>query len=82
VLAVDAGGVQETVINGTTGVLVPKEGGAVAMAEAMRETDWTAFDSARIREHAQTFSEDRFKERLVEHVAKLAPGISRTGPAT
>jgi glycosyltransferase involved in cell wall biosynthesis len=69
VVAVDAGGVQETVVPGVTGILVePDDPGA--LASALTDTDFEAFSSERIRENALRFSPDRFKERLLQAVAE------------
>jgi glycosyltransferase involved in cell wall biosynthesis len=68
VLAVDAGGARETVINGETGVLVPPDD-PDALAEALREVDFDAFAPTRIREHAKSFSADKFREKFNREVA-------------
>jgi glycosyltransferase involved in cell wall biosynthesis len=67
VVAIDAGGVQETVIPGETGVLV-EPGDVDALAAALSRTDFEAFSSARIRDNALRFAPDRFKERLYREV--------------
>lgn len=69
VVAVDAGGVQETVIAGETGVLVPEDD-VEAMAEALAHTDFTRFDSARVRENAERFSREAFQERFADEVRR------------
>ena len=46
VVAVDAGGTRETVIDGETGVLVP-DGDPNTFAEALAEVDFAAFSAAR-----------------------------------
>jgi glycosyltransferase involved in cell wall biosynthesis len=63
VLAADAGGAQETVLPGETGVLVPP-GDVDAMAEALRYTDFSRFDQERIAANAGRFSRDRFRAEL------------------
>jgi glycosyltransferase involved in cell wall biosynthesis len=70
VVGFDAGGLQETVVSGTTGVLVPPQDSA-ALAEALRETDFTAFDPNAIRDHAQQFSRERFQRELRRHVDRI-----------
>ena len=71
VLAVKAGGVEETVIDGQTGVLV---GSSVdSLAEAMAEVDFNAFDAAGISSHARSFSATVFREKLTAEVARLLP---------
>jgi glycosyltransferase involved in cell wall biosynthesis len=70
VVAVNAGGVRETVLDGETGVLVPLDD-ADAMAEALSQTDFTSFSPQRIRAHALGFSADAFKHRLSAEVERL-----------
>jgi glycosyltransferase involved in cell wall biosynthesis len=69
VLAADAGGSQETVLPGETGLLVPP-GDVDAMAEALRQTDFSRFDSKRIAEHAGRFSRERFRAELQAEVER------------
>jgi glycosyltransferase involved in cell wall biosynthesis len=71
VVAVDAGGVRETVIPGNTGVLVPVDD-LDALTEALRETDFTRFSPERIRAHAYGFSTEAFKARFKAAVDNLA----------
>jgi glycosyltransferase involved in cell wall biosynthesis len=71
VLAIDAGGVRHTVIDGETGVLVA-DGSVDGLAEAMREVDFDSFDPVRIRRHAEQFSVTRFKQRFRAEVERLA----------
>jgi glycosyltransferase involved in cell wall biosynthesis len=68
VLAVAAGGALETVIDGTTGVLVP-EGDVDAMAAAMRDFDFDRFDPDEVARHAHGFSTEVFQERLRAEVS-------------
>jgi glycosyltransferase involved in cell wall biosynthesis len=70
VVAADAGGARETVVNGETGVLVPAFD-ARALAEALRETDFDRFRPVRIRQHAERFSTAAFTERLLAEVARF-----------
>jgi glycosyltransferase involved in cell wall biosynthesis len=63
VVGVAAGGLTETVVPGETGVLVP-ENDVGAMAEALRSTDFTRFDPARIRRNAERFSRSEFQRRF------------------
>jgi len=71
VVAVNAGGVRETVIDGTTGVLVPVDD-VSAMAEVLSETDFTRFAPERTRQHAYGFSVEAFKHRFTSEVERLA----------
>ena len=63
VISVDAGGARETIVPGMTGVLVPPEN-VDAFAEAMRYTDFDAFQTDRIVAQAQLFSPEVFRARL------------------
>jgi glycosyltransferase involved in cell wall biosynthesis len=60
VVAVDRGGVRETVIPGETGVLVEGED-AAALAEALHDTDFGRFDPMKIRANAERFSPAAFR---------------------
>jgi glycosyltransferase involved in cell wall biosynthesis len=73
VVAADGGGVRETVVPGETGVLVPP-GDVDALAEALRYTDFKAFDPTFVREHASDFSTESFKTKLVDELQRLCGG--------
>jgi glycosyltransferase involved in cell wall biosynthesis len=70
VVAADAGGARETVIEGETGVLVPVDD-VDALAEAMSQTDFDRFSPEAIRRNAERFSRDAFAERLASEVDRL-----------
>jgi glycosyltransferase involved in cell wall biosynthesis len=72
VLAVDSGGSRETVVAGETGVFVPEED-VDAMAQALRDTDFTRFDSAAARANAERFSRATFQQRLAAEI-RIATG--------
>jgi glycosyltransferase involved in cell wall biosynthesis len=80
VLAANAGGARETVIDGETGVLVPP-GDVVALSEAMSEVDFSRFSPERIQRHAAQFSVDSFKAKFSQAVAQLT-AIGCDVPAT
>lgn len=63
VVAYGAGGALETVVNGTTGVFFHEQT-ADSLAEAITMTDFDAFDSVRIRQHAQQFGVPAFHARM------------------
>lgn len=63
VVAIDQGGVRETVIDGKTGLLVDGEG-AASLAEPLADVDLRSFDPEVIRSHAQTFSAASFRDRF------------------
>ncbi len=69
VVAVARGGVRETVVDGETGLLVDGES-AAELAEAIRDTDFSHFDSAAIRSHAQRFSPASFRAGLQAIVSR------------
>jgi glycosyltransferase involved in cell wall biosynthesis len=62
VVALGRGGALETVIDGETGVLV--EPGEDALAEGLQRAARTTWDQARIRQHAERFSRDRFVREI------------------
>jgi glycosyltransferase involved in cell wall biosynthesis len=70
VIAAEGGGALETTIPGVTSVLIPF-GDVHALAEAMRDVDFDAFSSDRIRDHAARFSTGEFKRRFTAEVARL-----------
>jgi len=74
VLAVNAGGVRETVVDGRTGVLVDE--GVDALAEAMAHVDFSRFDPSEISHHARNFSRDCFKARLEAELNRLVAAHS------
>jgi glycosyltransferase involved in cell wall biosynthesis len=78
VLAADAGGARETVLAGETGVLFTP-GDVDALAEAMREVDWTRFDADRCRTQAQRFSVRAFQDGVVAQMR--AAGATVAEPA-
>ncbi len=72
VLAVGAGGALDTVLPGRTGELLPPAGDPELIAEfatAMREFDPARYDSATIREYAESFSPSVFRTRMADAVA-------------
>lgn len=82
VIGVDRGGLQETVIDGETGLLV-REDDVEELAEALADTDFTRFDSAKAKANAQHFSTGAFQRSfagLVRDAQGLPgdPGLSLT----
>ncbi|MCP5025051.1 MAG: glycosyltransferase family 4 protein [Actinomycetia bacterium] len=74
VLALRAGGVLDSVIDGETGHLVDAGPDAVVIerfAETMRTTDLAALDPTRARENADYFSIPAFHERFTSGIAQL-----------
>jgi glycosyltransferase involved in cell wall biosynthesis len=74
VVAVDAGGARETIVPGKTGVLVPR-GDIDALAEALRETDFTRFDPAELSANAARFSSQAFGQRLMAEVERVTRAV-------
>ena len=74
VVALGRGGAVETVVPGTTGILVD-DGSAPAFADAIARATQTSFDSAAIRAHAERFS----RERFVHEISDLIEGELRHG---
>jgi glycosyltransferase involved in cell wall biosynthesis len=75
VVAVDAGGVRETVVPGRTGVLVPP-GDLRALAKAL-QNDLHHLDPADIRAHAEQFAPRAFQARMSEIVEATCRRMSR-----
>ncbi len=76
VVALGRGGVLDTVIDGETGVLV-QEDTAASLAEGLQRAAARSWDSARIRQHAEAFSRDRFAREImtiVDEVMAAPPG--------
>jgi glycosyltransferase involved in cell wall biosynthesis len=69
VVAVNRGGVRETVVNGRTGVLVDGED-AASLAEPLRDEDFSRFDPAAIRANAERFSATAFRQNLKSTVER------------
>lgn len=67
VLAYAGGGSLYTSLPGVTGELFPEQT-TDAVESALRTFDPSAYDPARIREHAMQWDSTRFRERLVERV--------------
>jgi glycosyltransferase involved in cell wall biosynthesis len=70
VLASNAGGVTETVVDGETGILV-RPGSVEAFAEAMRDVDFDRFEPQRMITHAARFSKERFQREMAEEVQRV-----------
>ena len=83
VVAAARGGACEIVADGETGALVAP-GDVDALAEALREIDWEAFDVGRLRASAARFSEPEFRRRLGVAVARVLrrEGVTSPQPAT
>ena len=70
VVALARGGALETVRDGVTGVFF-QEQTVEALTAAMARAESTAFDAARVRQHALQFDTAAFKEKLLATVGRL-----------
>lgn len=75
VVAVDRGGVRETVRDGETGILVDGED-PTTLAEALRDVDFGRFDPQAIRAHADRFSAASFRANFEDLVDRYAAAQS------
>ncbi len=71
VVAIDGGGVRETVVPGRTGILVP-DADPRGLEQAL-QTDLSRFDPLEIQAHAQRFSRQVFQARILEIVTGTSP---------
>jgi glycosyltransferase involved in cell wall biosynthesis len=71
VVAIRAGGAEETVVDGETGVLVDDQT-VDAFADALRHTDFGRFDPALTRRNAERFSREAFQRGLMAQIASLS----------
>lgn len=69
VIAYGAGGVRDTVIDGTTGIFFPEQS-VRSITAALERFQGITFHASAIREHASQFAASRFRERLREVVEK------------
>ncbi len=67
VVALARGGALETVVDGVTGILVA-DPSVTGFAEGLARVQQTAFDAARLHEHALAFSRDQFAARMQAQV--------------
>lgn len=70
VIAFASGGALDILVDGTTGVLTPAQT-ADAIAEGVRRAEATRWDPRAIRAHAERFSEDSFRARLLAFLEGL-----------
>ncbi|MBI5411856.1 glycosyltransferase [Candidatus Peregrinibacteria bacterium] len=81
VIAYDEGGSQDTMIDGKTGLVFPRQTPGVLMA-AIREFHQTEFDPRFIRSHALKFDVERFKEKVATAVESQWREFQSTEPLT
>jgi glycosyltransferase involved in cell wall biosynthesis len=74
VVGIDAGGLQETVLPGETGVLVSEES-PEALADALRSVDFRKFDAGVIAAHVRQFSLERFQREMRRHVDRAVARV-------
>jgi glycosyltransferase involved in cell wall biosynthesis len=70
VIAPNAGGTRETVVDGETGVLLD-ETSVDEIASAMRDFDFDSLETGRIRANAARFSKARFARRFADEVTRV-----------
>jgi len=70
VVALDAGGTRETVIDGETGILVSRADVAL-FADAMADGAFDRFDSRALVQHASQFGPDAFRRKLLAEVSRV-----------
>lgn len=82
VIAYDAGGARESVIDGKTGLFFPEQTPeAVMQAVEAFEANEARFDAGAIRAHAETFATPVFKAKFKAYVERaLNPGSARIQP--
>ncbi|MBJ7354220.1 MAG: glycosyltransferase [Thermoleophilaceae bacterium] len=71
VLALGRGGARETVLDGVTGVLVPK-GDVDQFAEALAYTNFQSFEASAAVKNAERFSSTRFRREFKDYVEQVA----------
>ena len=69
VVAFAAGGSLESVVEGETGVLFPRQA-ADSLTEAVRRLEKTPFDQARLRSNAERFSTGNFRRAMREEIGE------------
>jgi len=70
VVALGAGGVLDSVVNGTTGIFF--ESAAVnSLSRALDEVEHRTWDRAAIRAHAATFSRQRFQQQMLAQLQQV-----------
>jgi glycosyltransferase involved in cell wall biosynthesis len=76
VIAYGVGGATETVVDGTTGVLFA-ESSASGLAAAIERFEGLDLDPTRAREHARGFGRERFREQMIEVLARTGERSAR-----
>jgi glycosyltransferase involved in cell wall biosynthesis len=67
VIAFQAGGAKETILEGKTGIFF-KEQSVVSLCEAVKRFRFELFDKNEIRKHAENFAKANFKKRIKEYI--------------
>jgi len=67
VIALSEGGALETVIDGITGIFFKKEN-ADSIIDAVNKFNSVKFNPQKIREHAMNFSEENFRNKIMEFI--------------
>jgi glycosyltransferase involved in cell wall biosynthesis len=74
VIAFRAGGALETVVEGVTGLFF-NQPTTVSLARAIEDFEFYSWDSAVLRAHACKFDRAIFRDRLLEFLHQVAPGV-------
>lgn len=74
VIAFRAGGAQETVVEGVTGLFFD-EPTAASLSSALEKFESLSWDSSALRAHAAKFDRAVFSSRLLEFLQAAAPGV-------
>jgi glycosyltransferase involved in cell wall biosynthesis len=74
VIAFRAGGALETVVEGVTGLFF-NQPTTLSLARAIEDFEFYSWDSAVLRAHACKFDRAIFRDRLLEFLHEVAPGV-------
>ena len=69
VIAYGSGGALETVVDSKTGILFPEQT-TVSLSHAVEKFEQHRFNHRAIREHAESFNEDRFRREMLDFIEK------------
>jgi len=69
-IAYGAGGALETVINGETGILFDRQD-SESLIQAIIKYEKSSFNQVRIRRHAENFSKNKFKEKVMRFLSEI-----------
>ncbi len=76
VIAYGTGGAEDSVLDGSTGLLF-REQSVEALADAIEDFETRTWDVAAIRRHARRFGPERFADGLADAVLEVAHGLAK-----